>query len=213
MRFGTIVCDPPWPYAKTSGHAKLTGYSEDHYAPLSMAELLALPVAAVAADSCVLLLWTTPVFIAEGHATRLAEAWGFTPRTSLFWVKTTRSCTAKDPDAEDLRLHHGVGYWFLGCVEPILVASKGKFERNQTRSRKKGCIVAPVTGHSTKPPDLHRIAEEHYPGPRLELFARCRVPGWVALGNEVEDGMDIRESLAAFNVASDQEVAEIWGGA
>jgi hypothetical protein len=33
--------------------------------------------------------------------------------------------------------------------------------------------------------------------PRLELFSRYQMPGWTALGNEI-DGRDIRETLPAL---------------
>jgi N6-adenosine-specific RNA methylase IME4 len=45
--------------------------------------------------------------------------------------------------------------------------------------------------HSAKPPAFFDMVEAVSPGPRLELFARERRPGWAAWGNEVESDIDI----------------------
>lgn len=82
--------------------------------------------------------------------------------------------------------------WFRGCAEMFLVAKRKK----SYRSNYVGLVSESFT-HSRKPTNLHALAEETYPGPRLELFARRPHPGWYGLGNELDqDGTDIREALA-----------------
>ena len=179
-KFGTIIADPPWAYQQTSRHAKLSGYSDQEYEPLSTDELCALPVADLAADTSVLLLWATfPMF---GDALRVVDAWGFDYVTALAWVKA-------DPVSGNVG--YGVGDWFRGAVEPVLVGKR----RRSYRSPWVG-LIHPGLNHSRKPSHLHEIAETTYPGPRLELFARQRRDGWTTLGNECPgDGRDIRDSL------------------
>jgi N6-adenosine-specific RNA methylase IME4 len=45
--------------------------------------------------------------------------------------------------------------------------------------------------HSAKPPEMRRMIERISPLERIELFARERVPGWDAFGNEVAGGVQI----------------------
>lgn len=40
--------------------------------------------------------------------------------------------------------------------------------------------------HSRKPEELYRVIESCSPGPYVDLFARDRVPGWTAWGDEVD---------------------------
>lgn len=179
-RFGTIIADPPWDYLPTSRQEKLRGYTDLHYEPLSTDELCGLPVGDVAADESVLLMWTTFPFI--GDAQRIIAAWGFEYVTGLAWVKA---------DPETRGIGYGVGYWFRGAVELVLVGKRKVSYRSQYVG-----LIAPGLKHSRKPESLHQVAETTYPAPRLELFARQTRPGWTTLGNECPgDGRDIRESL------------------
>lgn len=182
-KFGTIIADPPWDYLPTSRQESLRGYTDRHYEPLSTDELCALPVGDLASDRSVLLLWTTFPFIAD--AQRIIAAWGFEYVTGLAWVKA---------DPRTNVVGYGVGYWFRGAVELVLVGKR----RASYRSQWVG-LIHPGLEHSRKPASLHQLAEATYPGPRLELFAREQRPGWTTLGDECPgDGQDIRVSLAAL---------------
>lgn len=184
--FGTIIADPPWAYQKTTRHAKLTGYSDAEYSPLSTADLCALPVGALAHDASVLALWTTFPFVPD--ALRLIDAWGFTYVTGLPWVKVTKSDRSKP--------EYGVGYWFRGAAELILVGKRKKAYRTNFTG-----LISENFGHSRKPDDLYALCEGGFPGPYLELFARRTRPGWTQLGNELpgHEGEDIRDALARIN--------------
>ena len=191
MKFCTVIADPPWAYAKTSRHESLSGYSDAEYRPLSTDDLCSLPVADLVTDDAVLLLWATWPFLPD--ALQVIDAWGFTFVTGLPWVKVT---TQGSPT-------YGVGFWFRGCTEPILVAKRKKAGAPSYRSNFQGLLVEDAGGliaqnlkHSRKPESLHQVAEAHYPGPRLELFARQQREGWFCRGNECPgDERDIRESL------------------
>ena len=79
----------------------------------------------------------------------------------------------------------GLGRWTRGNTEPCLIATKGKPKRiNNSISQ---LIIAPIEKHSKKP-DIVREKIVQLMGdlPRIELFAREKIPGWDVWGNEVE---------------------------
>lgn len=82
-KYELIYVDPPWRYRS----GKVQGAAINHYATMSDEELYQLPVAEIAADNCVLLLWAT--FPKLPEALRLIEAWGFP-------VQDSRLCMGKD---------------------------------------------------------------------------------------------------------------------
>ena len=173
----------PWPYEPWSKHPK--GRSvEKHYRTLSMQDIKSLPVGQLAAKDSVLFLWTTGPFLREAQA--VIEAWGFEHKTLGFnWVKTREGTGG---------LHMGTGYHTRANAELCLLATKG---RGLPRVRRdvRQVVVSPVGRHSEKPQEVHHRIEELYgPQRRIELFARRQVPGWDAVGDEI-DGQDIRKVL------------------
>jgi N6-adenosine-specific RNA methylase IME4 len=186
-RYAAIVADPPWDYktpgqiGKTLEHrpnrdlglSKHGAGSVARYGAMPLGDLMALPVAAHAEDNAHLYLWTTNTFMEPAHA--LARAWGFDPKTIITWTKTR---------AADGRPSMKMGYYFRGATEHCLFAVRGSL-----RLQGPACataILAPRLPHSVKPDDFYRIVEAQSPGPRLELFARKKRPGWHAWGDEVE---------------------------
>lgn len=190
MKYGTILVDPPWNYAREKGHEKLTGYSSAEYEPMTTGDLVNLPIDALAADDAVLLLWTTSPFLPD--AFRCINAWGFNYVTALYWVKADNVALTLNGNIT-FRPSYGVGYWMRGCVEPILVA-----KRPGAPSHRQSFVglLSPNANHSRKPDSIYQFAE-CFPEPRIEIFARRERDGWRALGNEVGEGLDIRESLPA----------------
>jgi N6-adenosine-specific RNA methylase IME4 len=172
--YRVIYADPPWQYRdKCHAGKRGAGYK---YRCLTVAEICALPVRTIAAPSCLLALWWTGPMIREALA--VVDAWGFTLKnaTGFTWVKTTRSG----------RHAFGMGHLTRGNAENCLFATLGKPARVSAAVSQ--LIVAPVREHSRKP-DEARTALERLMGdvPRVELFARQRVPGWDAWGDELED--------------------------
>lgn len=202
MTFGTIIADPPWAYEKLTKSRKeagrsrsvresdgstktyyLSGYSShDEYKPLKTADLCELPVRDLARDDSVLLLWTTMPMINE--AMKVIEAWGFTYVTGMPWVKIDGIIPPKPV--------YGVGYWFRGATELILVGKRKKSYRTNYIG-----FMSESFEHSRKPDDLHGLAEACFPGPYLELFGRRSRSGWTVLGDESPEckGEDIAVSL------------------
>jgi len=179
-KFKTAIIDPPWPYGKASNNNKNRGYvsqeGNQKYPTMLTKDLASLPVGKLIEDY--IFLWVVGPFIKE--ALDLIDAWGFIYRSQLCWHKTTG---------------YGVGYWFRGDHELIFVASKKGSEAKRTNER--SLFGAPRTRHSSKPDNIHKIVEKHFPGPYLELFGRNLRENWTVLGNEApEDGKDIRESIS-----------------
>ena len=171
-RFGVIYADPPWDY-KTYSASGLIGTSpQNHYKTMSLDEIKAVPVAPLAADDCVLLLWATMPKLPE--AFEVATAWGFEFKTIAFvWVKQNKSGEG---------LHWGNGYWTRSNSELCLLATKGSPHRMAEDVHQ--VVMAPVGEHSTKPDEVRRRIERLLNGPYLELFARKTVTGWQVWGNE-----------------------------
>lgn len=193
MKFGTIIADPPWDYSMASKSASQRGYVRyrdelrDKYPVLRIADLEQLPVGHLAARNSVLMLWCTKGHLADGL--NLIDTWGFTYKTFGIWGKTT---------SVGLVHNGGVGFWFRGADEIVLIGSKGRpinFGAGY-RTKEPSLYLSPKLGHSAKPDWMHRYAEKHCPGPYLELFATQKREGWEVLGNQAPgDGGDIRDSI------------------
>jgi len=140
-----------------------------------------LPVACVAANDCVLLMWCTWPKMAEGLA--LMEAWGFEYKTGVPWLKLSKDSLPRI----------GCGYHARACSEYIMIGTKGNPRAPEPFERQPGIILAKQGAHSAKPDDVYTFAEL-YDGPYIELFARRYRENWVSLGNEL-DGLDLSESI------------------
>ena len=163
--FATILVDPPWP---------LQG-GEKHYRTMSLTRIKALPVGALAARDAHLWLWTTNALLPTAY--EVAEAWGFTVRSPLTWVK--------------FRLGLGGRYQLRNATEQLLFCTRGRAPLG-SRSQPTW-FNAPVTEHSRKPAEQFAIIERVSPGPYLELFARRRPESnqpWAVWGDQVDS--DIR---------------------
>ena len=129
-------------------------------------QIAALPIGSLAGTDGHLWLWVTNATLFAGHA--VMEAWGFTYRSCLTWVKPGL----------------GLGSYYLrNNTEHLLFGTKGKapiLYRSQPT-----WLFAPKQDHSHKPEEQYAIIERCSPGPYLELFARRKQPGWHVWGNEI----------------------------
>lgn len=162
-RFRTILADPPWDIQQ-KGALGASGY----YDLMTLDQIKAMPVADLAEPDAHLWLWVTNATLRQGY--EVAEAWGFTVRSPLTWVK--------------FRL--GLGNYLRNSTEHLLFATRGKAPV-QFRSQPTW-INAPVQDHSHKPEEQFAVIERCSSGPYLELFARRRPPttaDWSVWGNEI----------------------------
>jgi N6-adenosine-specific RNA methylase IME4 len=172
-RFPLILGDPPWPWETWSSMGRKWSDVTDHYDTCTIEEIKALPVAPLAAEDCVLVLWATWPKLPE--ALEVIKAWGFTYKTCAFvWVKQNPS--------ED-GLHMGMGYYTRSNSELCLLATRGSPHRLVRDVHQ--VVLAPVGEHSAKPEEVRRRIERLLAGPYLELYGRKAVPGWTVWGNEI----------------------------
>ena len=184
-KFRTILADPPWDVQQKGDRG-----AERHYKLMDLERIKALPVAALAEDDAHLWLWVTNATLRDGYD--VAEAWGFTVRSPLTWVK--------------FRL--GLGAYLRNSTEHLLFATRGKAP---VRFRSQPTwINAPVQEHSRKPDEQYAVIERISDGPYLELFARRRPPSvraWSVWGNQIESDI----SILGYPVPSDTKVGEHHG--
>lgn len=156
-------------------------------------------------------LWTTGPFMEDAY--RMVREWGMQPITLIYWVKTVEVVPGGDAfpldpqEAQDPKFKptYGCGYWFRGCVEPILV-----FKDPKAKSVKSAWVglLSPNARHSRKPDNLHQIIETDYPGPFIELFGRRDRENWTVLGNQAPgDGKDIRVSIQEYLDVNAKKIA------
>ena len=145
------------------------------YPMMRIQDICALPVQGIAALDCALFLWAIHSHLPD--ALDVIRAWGFTYKTAAFtWVKRT---------PRDTGYFLGRGYWTHSNAEICLLATRGHPKRVGTGIP--SLIVSPRREHSRKPDEARsRIVRLCGDVPRAELFARQKVAGWSAWGNEVE---------------------------
>jgi N6-adenosine-specific RNA methylase IME4 len=172
-RFSVIYADPPWPWDTWSplSNRNVT----DHYGTSEIDEIKALPVAPLAADNAVLILWCTWPHVVIGTHVEVLRAWGFKPSSVAFvWIKQ---------NADGDGLHTGMGYWTRSNSEVCLLATKGSPLRLATDVHQ--VVLSPIGEHSAKPEEVRRRIERLLGGPYLEQYGRTPVPGWTVFGNEI----------------------------
>jgi len=165
-RYPTILADPPWDIQQLGNRG-----AGRHYRLMSLSQICSLHVGGrrveeLATDDAHLWLWVTNASIHAGQ--QVMEAWGFSYRSCLTWIKP--------------RL--GLGVYLRNQTEHLLLGVRG---RAPIRFRSQGSwFYAPVQEHSHKPEEQYAIIERCSHGPYLELFARRERLGWDVWGDEVE---------------------------
>lgn len=181
--FSVIYADPPWSYyndttLQTPKLVKQGGMKYPPYPVMASEEIKRLPVKEIAADDSVLFIWTTDYHLERAIA--VINAWGFQYKTIGFaWQKTNKK---GDP------VSFMGAYTMKTGIELCLLATRGKNAHKMVKKfGVRGRIESPRQHHSKKPDEIRsRIVEMFGDVPRVELFARERVQGWEAWGNEIE---------------------------
>jgi N6-adenosine-specific RNA methylase IME4 len=208
--FPCIAADPAWKYRSwaPSTNPQSDRSVERHYRTMSLDEIKALPIAAVAARDCHLFLWTTGPFLA--HSIEIMRSWGFRySSVAFYWVKMLRRLDGRQlrfiPAADD-DFHIGMGFTTRKNVEVCLLGRRGSPKRLSKTVRE--LIVAPVRQHSRKPDEFYGRVERYAAGPYLDLFSRIERDGWTAIGDQagqfkldMQDGQRIED--IALEMAED----------
>jgi N6-adenosine-specific RNA methylase IME4 len=169
--FDLVMADPPWAFKTRSQKGVTIKGAGGQYGTMTLADICAMPVAAIAAPDCLLWLWATNPMLPQ--ALEVMAAWGFTFKTAGHWAKTTKHG----------KQAFGTGYIHRCAGEPWLIGTRGK--PTTTRSVR-SVIIAPIREHSRKPDKAFAEAERLMPDARrIELFSRQARPGWTVWGNEV----------------------------
>lgn len=157
-----IYGDPCWTPGQTGKRGAI-----EKYDLMSTEDICAMPVADLAADNAVLLLWVVNNGLQDGLD--VMKAWGFRYVTNAVWDK----------------YYMGLGNHFRGSHEILLLGVKGSV-RPKFRGQK-SVFQEPRQEHSRKPQEIIQKIERMYDGPYLELFARERPNSrqdWAVWGNE-----------------------------
>lgn len=164
-QYDVILADPPWRYdfAPTDSAS-----IERHYPTLEVEKICAL--VPPAADDAALFLWATAPKLRE--ALQVLDAWGFEYKTHAVWDKR----------------RVGMGYWFLGRHELLLVGTRGDFSPPPPEARVASVLEEDRGPHSRKPSVAYDVIETAFPSARrLEMFARSGREGWTVWGDQAED--------------------------
>jgi hypothetical protein len=106
--FGLILADPPWRWTPWSWATGSSRAAENHYGTDPLDVIKALPMPAIAARNCALVLWAISSMLPQ--ALEVMDCWKFTYKTGAVWVKESI----------------GKGYWWRQRHELLLLGIKGK---------------------------------------------------------------------------------------
>lgn len=161
--YTVIYADPPWRYDFSE---TVTREIENQYPTMDIEEIKNMTIPSH--KDSVLFLWATAPKLKEGL--NAMESWGFNYKTHAIWDKGKI----------------GMGYWFRGQHELLLVGTKGNYSPPLPENRISSVIYQEREGHSLKP-ELYEIIEKMCPnGKYLELFARGgrARKSWTFWGNQ-----------------------------
>lgn len=163
-KYSVIYADPPWRYDfSKSDNRKI----ENHYQTMTLEDIKNLSIPTE--KNAVLFLWATAPKLLEGL--EVMKSWGFEYKTQAIWDKQLI----------------GMGYWFRGRHEILLVGTKGKFSPPSKEFRFPSVYLEKRSKHSKKPSFYRDFINDAYQDfNKIELFARQSSEGWDVWGNEVE---------------------------
>lgn len=175
---GVIVVDPPWLTSLRSekGEAKSP---QAQYRCMSIAEIGALPVGALALPDCWLFLWTSAPLLDQAFV--VMTAWGFDYCTRMAWRKVGSRGGQKV----------GPGFVVRTMHEDILIGKRGEPPQMKALPSILATEGAMFDGlareHSRKPEEFYRLVEDFALSERrADIFARTRRPGWESFGDELD---------------------------
>jgi len=158
--YRTLLADPPWDIQQ-----KGSLWAVRHYPVMAVSAICDLKPGRLCTADAHLWLWVTNASLHAGKT--VMEAWGFTYRSCLTWIKP----------------RFGLGNYLRNQTEHLLLGTRGNapvlFKGQGT------WFYAPLQEHSHKPEEQYAVIERCSPGPYLELFARRSRPGWDVWGNQV----------------------------
>jgi len=157
--YRVLYADPPWQYR--DGLPPDYGGARFHYPSMSIDDLCALEVRAMAQENAVLFLWVTAPILPEAFT--IVTAWGFQYKTFFVWDK----------------IKHNYGHYNSVRAELLLLCTRGSCLPDCPNLFDSVQRIERTDRHSEKPEAFRTLIEDLYPdGARLELFARTSAKGW-----------------------------------
>ncbi|MCX9104034.1 MT-A70 family methyltransferase [Aeromonas veronii] len=197
-KYRVIYADPAWQFNNKNTGGSMTSSAEAQYTVTSLADMAALPVAKLADDHCLLVMWWVGSMPQE--AIDLCKAWGFrlVNMNGFVWRKMTKRWLP----------HFGMGFTTRAGSESALIGVRGKVSELIKDRAVRAVIEAEVGKHSQKPNEF-RVAIQKMCGdvPRIELFARESAAGWDCWGNEAPAA---EATSAPVNPLADIEPLADW---
>lgn len=178
-KYQIIYADPPWPRQK--GGLRSIRPRQGRNLDYPTLTLSAIKGILGMLDSDIMFLWTIDKYLHE--AEEIAHELDYKLHARIVWDKGNGVAPAFT-----VRYTHEYLLWlYKGKFTPIDKSVWGRY---------KTVLREDSTSHSTKPHIARKMIESMYPDlSKIELFARQKVEGWDAIGNDI-DGLDIRISLA-----------------
>ena len=167
-KYQVIYADPPWKYDFCPSKYFAI---ESQYNTMELEDIKKLPIKTT--KDAVLYLWATSAKLIE--ALEVMKSWGFTYKTCAIWDKNCR----------------GMGYWFLGQHELLLVGTKGKFSPPLPKFIVSSIYMEKLNHKykSRKPKYFRELITRSFPElDKIELFATEKTDGWDSWGNEIKEG-------------------------
>ena len=199
-RFGLIYVDVSRHFNVRSDESGLGRAPENHFPTMTFDELVALPVADIAARDCICVYWSTAASLVDDI--EIMAEWGFVtlrPRDpSGKLIRDPKGMSQRTADGGRYcsmqvwdKVKIGLGYWFRDRHEFIFVGVRGNPVPPAPGTQDVSIFAEPKTKHSAKPAHVAEMLERLWPNtPKIELFARGKGrPGWAVLGNEAEVGV------------------------
>lgn len=166
-KYRVIVIDPPWDMKRIDCDVRIDQHGAGFdYPTMTHAEIGALPVEAMADDSCHLFCWTTQKHLPP--TLQIIEQWGFKYVLLMVW-------------------HKAGGFQPFGLpqynCEFVVYARRGSPQFVDTKAFN-CCFEAPRREHSRKPDEFYDVIRRVTAGPRIDVFSREERDGFDTWGNE-----------------------------
>ena len=170
-KYRVWYADPPWQYGNAGVITDNDAYGRAarHYPSMSIAELCAMgnAIKASCEPNAVLFMWVTSPLLEECFP--VIKAWGFEYKTSFVWDK----------------VGHNFGHYNSVRHELLLVCTRGSCTPDVPTLHDSVISIEKSRTHSEKPQEFREMIDSLYTwGKRIELFARTKVEGWDAWGNQ-----------------------------
>ena len=180
-KYRVIYADPPWNgLGWNNGSGKKC--PANHYPVQCIYWIKSLPVEEIAEDNAALFLWVTFPNLKEGI--EVIESWGFKYSTCAFtWVKRNKKSDS---------FFMGCGNYTRANAEICLLGTRGSMQKEVKSHSVRQICDCRIMDHSKKPHEIrNRILQLFGDVPRIELFARDKMPGWDVWGNEIESDIKL----------------------